>query len=597
MTHWKLFAAIALLAIVALHCATIPRSIWEFDESLFVAGVEQYEPLLHHPPPPGYPLYIGFAKLVAVFTPDAFTALLATSVIAVALGFLVFVLAFATITDLRTGVVAAVLLYGSPAVLISGTLPQSDAGALALLGLAIWGCTREKPALCGLFCAIAIGWRLQLSIAIVPMFLAAVVMMRSWRDRAIAVSAFGLACVAWFVPLVMQAGGPESYWKWLSGQAKYYAAHDADLSRSGQSAAHIALRFIAHPWGPKFLSLPLLVLAIAGIRRNRRLIPLAAGGLVYLGFALATMDPADAVRYAIPSLPLIALLAATTRHPERSEGVGREGHDARAWRPALPGPSLTLGMTCLYVLGSIWYALPVLRARATSPSPPAAAIRWIEANVPKHAIVLYDPPLWPHASVQLDEYKTMRIDAGLAQYGGDPSVPMVIFADGERADAKGVTFRWADTDAYRKLTREHYGAVSVIPLPPAERYRVIEGVFAPERTRDGRAWRWLGSKAILEVPSLGATRARLVFRTPPEYPLDQNRIRVNDSVVAIKRNETVEVIIPITDTRITITPERTFVPAQIRGANNRDQRTLSVMLTRVELLDRRPAAAGSPPPR
>jgi hypothetical protein len=576
LTRWKLFAAIALLAIVALHCASIPRSIWEFDESLFVAGVEQYEPLRHHPPPPGYPLYIGFAKLLAAFTPDALTALLATSVIAVAVGFLLFVLAFSAITDLRTGVVAAVLLYASPAVLISGTLPQSDAGALALLGLAIWGCTRERPALCGIFCAIAIGWRLQLAIAIVPMFLAAVVMMRSWRDRMIAVSAFGLACVAWFVPLVMQAGGPESYWTWLSGQAKYYAAHDADLSRSGQSAAHIALRFIAHPWGPKWLSLPLLLLAIAGIRRNRRLIPLAIGALVYLAFALATMDPADAVRYAIPSLPLIALLAAT----------------------ALTRVHIALATLALfYAIGSVWYASPVLRSRATSASPPAAAIRWIEANVPKNAIVLYDPPLWPHASVQLRDYKTMRIDAGLAQYGGDPSVPMVILADGERGDAKGVTFRWPDTDAYRKLTREHYGAVSIIPLPPAERYRVIEGVFAPERTRDGRSWRWIGPGATIEIPSLGATRARLVFRTPPEYPLDANRIRVNDSVVALKRNQTAEVIIPITDTRITITPERTFIPARIRGANNRDQRTLSVMLTRVELLDPRPAAAGSPPPR
>jgi hypothetical protein len=445
LTRWKLFAAIALLAIVALHSATIPRSAWEFDENLFAAGVEQYEPLRHHPPPPGYPLYIGFAKLVALFTAEALTALLATSVIAVAAGFLAFILAFSAITDLRTGVIAAVLLYVSPAVLVSGTLPQSDAGALALLGLAIWGCTRRQPALCGLFCAIAIGWRLQLSIAIVPMFLASVVMMmRSWRDRIIAVGVFGLACLAWFVPLVMQAGGPASYWRWLSGQASYYAQHDADLSRSGQSAAHITLRFIAHPWGPKWLSLPLLALTAAGIRRNRNLIPLAGGTIVYLGFALATMDPADAVRYAIPSLPLVALLAAST---------------LTRWRFGAP-------LVLLYAIGSLWYAFPVLRARATSIAPPAAAIRWIETNVSRDAIVLYDAPLWPHASVQLREYKTMRIDAGLAKYGGDPSASMVILADGERGAAKGVTFRWPDTDAYRKLTREHYGAVSVIPLPP-----------------------------------------------------------------------------------------------------------------------------------
>ena len=60
----------------------------------------------------------------------------------------------------------------------------------------------------------------------------------------------------------------------------------------------------------------------------------------------------------------------------------------------------------------------------------------------------------------------------------------------------GVTFRWPDTDAYRKLTRQHYGAVSVIPLPPSQRFRVTEGVYAPERKRDGTSWRWLGAGSM-----------------------------------------------------------------------------------------------------
>jgi hypothetical protein len=582
LTRTKLFAAIALLLVAAVHYATVPRSIWEFDESLFAAAVERFEPLRHNPPPPGYPLYIGFAKVIALATPDALTALLATSMIAVALGFIAFVAAFAAIADLRTGIVAALLLYLCPAVLVSGTLPQSDAGALALLGLAIWGCTRKRAWMCGLFCALAIGWRLQLSIAVVPMFLAAVVMMRTWRDRAIAVSAFGVACLAWFVPLVMEAGGPTSYWGWLSGQARYYAHHDADLSRSGSSAAQIALRFIAHPWGPKWLSLPLLVLAVAGVRRNRRLIPLAVGSLVYLGFALATMDPADAVRYAIPWLPLAAILAATL--PSSAFGT---------FSPRGGEKAAQMALVVLYGIGSVFYTAPVLRVRATSLAPPTAAIRWIETNVPRDAVVLYDAPLWPHASYLLRGWNTTRIDHGLARYGGDASMPMVILADGERASARGVTFRWPDTDAYRKLTREHYGAVSVIPLLPAERFRVVEGVYAPERTRDGRSWQWISARGVIELPRLGATRVRLVFRTPPEYPLDGNRIRVNDAVVTLKRNDTAEAIIPSSDT-ITMLPERTFIPANIRGANNRDARTLSVMLVSVEQLDPRPPAARSP---
>jgi hypothetical protein len=577
----KLIVLAALLFVAALHYTSIPRTLWEYDECLYAAAVEKFEPLLHHPPPPGSPVYIAFVKILALARPDALAAMLATSILAVAGGFLAFVLAFSAITDLRTGTLAAVLLYTCPAVLVSGTLPQADSGALALLGLAIWSCTRIlsesknpwRAALCGLLCAVCIGWRVQLSIAVVPMFFAAMVMMRSWRDRFIAVTVFGLACLAWLVPLVISTGGPVSFWGWLSGQAKYFAAHDADLSRSGHSPAHIALRFVAHPWGPKWLSLPLLVLALAGIRRNRRLLPLAIGALVYLGFAIATMDPADAVRYAIPSLPLVALLApsAFTRFRHLSLTL------------------VAMAVVVLYAIGSFRYAYPVLHARATSVSPPVLATRWIKANVPRNAIVLYDLPLRPHAEYLLPGWKTLRIDEGSGQdAAADPNVPIVLLADGEREDA--VTFRWPDTDAYRKLTRNHYRAVSILPLPPERRLRVVEGVFPPERSQDGQAWRWLGARAIIELPRLGARSVRLHFRTPPEYPYEENHIFVQhdgfDSLVTIRRNATAQVIVPLTgsSTRIVLIPEQTFVPARVLGANNRDQRTLSVMLTRVEQL-------------
>ncbi|HEX8254500.1 MAG TPA: hypothetical protein VF846_15255, partial [Thermoanaerobaculia bacterium] len=267
MRRGHALAAVALLALAALHFTSLPRTIWEYDESFFAYGVERYEPLLHHPPPPGYPLYMGFAKLLPG---EPFHALLATSVLAVIGGLVAFFFAFRTMTDTRTAVVAVLLLYGCPAVLVSGTLPQSDAGALALFGLAAWACARGNPVAMALACAVVIGWRLQFSIAVVPMFLTAVLLLRTWRDRFVAVGLFGAACLTWFVPLVMQAGGPESYWRWLSGQAAYYAAHDADLSRSGHSASQIALRFVAHPWGPKLLSMPLLVFAAVGFGVRRR---------------------------------------------------------------------------------------------------------------------------------------------------------------------------------------------------------------------------------------------------------------------------------------------------------------------------------------
>jgi hypothetical protein len=545
-------AALALLAVAALHATSIPRTIWEYDENLYAMGVERYEPLLHHPPPPGTPIYIGFAKLIPT---DPFHALVIASILALLAGLVAFTFAFRELSgSLAVGVAGTVLLYASPSMLISGTVPQSDVGALALLGLAIWACVRGNPIAIGIACAAAIGWRLQFSVAVVPLFAVAVVQLRTWRDRAIAVAAFGLACLAWFVPLVIACGGPQSWWHWLSGQAAYYAHHDSHLSRSGVSAGQIALRFLAHPWGPKWLSIPLLLLAVGalvvwGRSSAKRWLPLAISSLVYFAFALATMDPGDAVRYAIPALPFIALLAAT------------------ALRRA---PWLAIA----YAAGAYVYAFPILHARATSDAPPAAAAAWIQTHVPRDTAILYDLALGPHVDNLLRGWKKTRVDV-------DPSIPVVVLADGERGDAPGVTFRWPDTDAYRKLTRQHYGAVSVIPLRANERYRVVEGVFAPERLRDGTSWRWLGARAVIDLPPLGASSVRFVFRIPPEYPFEGNRVRVGNTIVNLRRDSTTEVVVPFAP-RITIEPERSFVPARIPGANNRDLRTLSVMLTKVE---------------
>jgi hypothetical protein len=136
----RLKIVLATLAVSALQLSTIPRTIWEYDENLFALAVEKFAPLLHHPPPPGSPLHIAAAKLFALFT-DPFHALVATSIMATLAGFVIWVYAFRAMADENAALMAALLLYGSPSILMSGMLPQSDPGALALLGLAAWACS------------------------------------------------------------------------------------------------------------------------------------------------------------------------------------------------------------------------------------------------------------------------------------------------------------------------------------------------------------------------------------------------------------------------------------------------------------------------
>ena len=582
----------AVVVIALLHLTALPKTIWEYDESLFCMGVENYDPLNHFPPPPGYPIYMGVAKLVAPLAGYVpFRALVALSAFTAVAGFLLLALAFRQLTgSTRAGVMGAVLFYASPTMLLHATLPQSDSGALMLLALAIWLCARclDNPKLvawAALACAITIGWRLQFAIAVVPLLFVTVLLLRSWRERFVAVQWFAIACAVWLIVLITACGGVDGFWKMMSGQAAYFAEHDADLSRTGRSTAQIALRFISHPWGPKWLAAPLLALAALGLvdtarRRVRAVLPVVAMSVAYLAFALAMMDPADGVRYALPALPGIALLAAIGIDFLRR--ISREV--VADW-----------ALVALYAFGAYAYTGPLLRQRVSEPSPPYAAIQYLRSVAPRNAVILYDLPLKPHAQYLLRGYTRLRVDEGLLRYGHRVDRPLYELTDSATEAPQGKVFRWKTPDAYTKLTRGHYGAASVVPLPVTQRFLAMSGISPPERTRTG-SWRWIGAKGVIALPNLGARSVRLTFEVPKDYPLPSNRIRIDvaggtavGAIVSPAGKTVLDVPLPPGRVQLTITPEQTFVPANVPGRLSRDRRTLSVMLTGLEQLS--PASA------
>ena len=576
----KFVLAAAAVAVVILHLTSLPITIWEYDENLFAMGVERYAPLMHFPPPPGYPVFMGVAKLVKpLFGGDAFRTLIALNAFATVVGFALLALAFRAITNsARLGILGAALFYVMPAMLVHVTLALSDAGALALLALALWSAAARPPLSTIVFaiaCAACVGWRPQFAIAVVPMFFTYVALMRTWRERIVSVVAFGVACLAWLVPLMMFTGGVTGFWTWLSGQAAYFAQHDADISRSGRTLGQIAMRFIAHPWGPKFLAAPVLLLALIGVvdaarRKVWNVLPVVVMTIVYLAFAMSMMDPADGVRYALPAHPGIALLAllglAALRPIARADWV----------------------LVALYGIGAYVYASPILRQRTSSPSPPFAAIEHLRSIAPKKALILYDLPLKPHAQNLLRDYTCMRVDEGLLRYGNRIDRPIFELTDSAVSGPGGKVFRWETPDAYSKLTRDHYGAVSVLPMPTERRFLAVRGIWPPER-KGNESWRWLGPRATIALPDLGANVVRLTFAVPEDYPLASNRVNVAvegggraEVDVTRGRPSTIELPLPRGAARVEITAMQTFVPANVPGRLNRDRRRLSVMLTGLE---------------
>ena len=555
----------------------MPKSPWEFDEPLFFQALEHYDPVAHHPPPPGYPVFIGVANLVRAVVPTDFRALRLISLAGSIIGLLLLAKAFARITgNALAGLSGALLFYFSPALLVHSTLPISEGGGLALMaGALFWGAAvhaeqrrgdRGAPMVFALFCALAIGWRIQFVVFVLPLLFATLLFL-PWRDRFRALLVFTLVCLLWFVPLAMAVGGFEPLIRFETGQAGYLAEHDADVSRSGWTFTQIVLRFVAHPWGVKLASFPLLLVAAIGavlLVRRREAIPIGVAAAVYIAFALAVMDPADGVRYAIPFVLATACAA----------GMGVVWLAQRARVPAT-------ALAALFAAGSLVYVSSLLSQRGATSSPPVRAAEFALRTYRPHAVALYELPLWPHATYYLREFEPSRLDDGLARFYDRPDVPLFVYADG----AGTTSFRWEPSDAYSKLTRNHYRVASIIPIPPEARYRTIRGIYGPEREPEGLAWRWLAPDAALQLPRGGARHVELRVGLPATSPIETNAVAVSvDGVDAGTfhadrgRVAVIELDVPAGAPVITLRAEKSFVPAAIAGSLNRDPRTLAVKM-------------------
>lgn len=542
----------------------MPASPWEFDEILFYQGLHHYDPLAHHPPPPGYPVFIHVGQLVRLATPSDLAALVSLSFVASLVGFALLALAFGNLTgDKAAGLVGAMFFYWSPAMLINSTLPMSDAGALALLAASLYFASVSRPALFALFAALTIGWRPQCAIFMVPFFLCTVVFLQGARKRLIALGVFTIVCLLWLVPLAMAVGGVKELIAFERGQGQYLASHDAAESRTGWTPARIAFRFVGRAWGTELMALPILGLATLGfvlVIRKRAVWPFALGAAVYIAVALRVMDPADGVRYSLPFLVFSAFLA----------GVGAASLLQR-FPYALP-----VAAAIVFVI----YTSPLLRQRRLTDSPPVRAAAFALASTPANAIALYELPLWPHAQYLLGDRDPHRVDDGLAKFWDRPDVPLFLYTDGASARPDAKVFAWAPSDVYVKLTRNHYRTVSVIPLPPERRFRIVEGVYAPERDPEGREWRWVGPVAKLQLPHGPARKLTLQLGLPQASPVETNRVTVGTTVATITRGKTTTVTldVPSGAPLIELRGERSFVPAEVRELRSGDRRRLAFEL-------------------
>jgi hypothetical protein len=429
----------------------------------------------------------------------------------------------------------------------------------------------------GLATSAAIGIRPQLVVPLLPVFLYVLIRAGNIRRIIAGLASFGVLSAAWFAQLVEACKGWEKFWLWETHQAAYVAEHDAAASRGAHGMGDVVSRFIFHPWGPKSIALPLLFLALLGAialvrRRSARAIPLFAFCAIHLVFALNVMDPADGPRYALPSLMGVSLLAVC--------GLDVVGQTARI--RAIP----IVGVAILAVVSWV-YVAPITITRHQIASPVAAAAEWGKAHFTPNTVVLYDLSLRPHAEMLFDRFRSMYIDRGLATYYDRPDIPLVAFGDGGSQEPDAKMFAWPESDAYGKLTRNHYRVITLDPVTPAERFLPLRGVYQTERTA-AEQWRWLAPEAAIRLPGQHGRRLTLTFGLSHDVPYEANDVQVVINgvpalpVVHVVRHGSASVTVPLPDAaviEIAIRSKQSFAPAAF--LHNQDPRVLAVQLTGV----------------
>jgi len=221
--------ATTLLLFAATAVSRLPftsRTLYAWDSANFALALQQYNVVFHQPHPPGYPLYVGMAKLLDLWIHDANTSLVAISIIASAGAVaLLFPLA-SRMYGAWVGFASAILLgasvgfWGYGEVAYPYTCLAFFGVLLAWLCYLMWQGCGWLPVLSGLALAIAAGFRPDILLFLGPLWLASI-----WRFglRRTLLSALvlGLGIASWLLPAAWMSGGLGAYLQANSAQSDY----------------------------------------------------------------------------------------------------------------------------------------------------------------------------------------------------------------------------------------------------------------------------------------------------------------------------------------------------------------------------------------
>lgn len=216
---------VVALAVIITRWIGKSEYLYASDSALYALALDRYDVSVHQPHPPGYALYILFAKSFYWLTGDANMALIIVSIVFSVLAvYAVFYLA-KSIYGKRVAWLSVVLLVTGPLFWFHGQVALnyvSDAFFAAWAGFYLYraaGDTKNRRALywASLILAIGGGFRLTLLLFMLPLWLWVIFRQRNWRGLLINISIVLGGTLVWLLPAMWLSGGPLKFWQALIG--------------------------------------------------------------------------------------------------------------------------------------------------------------------------------------------------------------------------------------------------------------------------------------------------------------------------------------------------------------------------------------------
>jgi hypothetical protein len=476
---------IALSRLLAL-----ARSMFDWDEGLFALAVREYDVSAYQPHPPGYPLFIGAARLFYHLGLEEFRSLQAVALLGAFFIFpALFALAREAGLDFTTALCGAALFAFLPNVWIYGGTGFSDIPAIALVfaacALLLRGRRDRRAYIAGAaLLGIAVGIRPpNLLLGALPALMAtwSQIRARAWRSVVAAILAGASIVAASYAGAALASSSPEAYVEAIQIQSKYVRDVDSWRNPHRPPLHDAAKEFLL--W-PMFRRAPMVAMAAFALLslfvaiRRRWLPPLLLLGIFgpFAILAWLNLDIHTAARYATSYMALHALLAA-------------DGLRVILRRPMFQAAAVSAG-----IVVTILWTLPALQVQRTMTMPPVAAIEWVAANASPSEPVYVHSGIGPQATFLLSHRQKIFFDDRheISLLGGGGWLVDVDRSDGARVFS-------IPRNAFWNVIRRRNFEIYVHRTEGLIRFG--EGWYGQEG--DGElVWRWMGREAHVSLPPL-----------------------------------------------------------------------------------------------